>query len=273
MTSIMISPPYPKSAQAPPHVVAKVSSSPWLWMAVACLLLGISGGIRFWREWQFAALAAVNNRSPFPLSDLPRMIGNWESKAGDDGKLDDKVARIAGSKDNMVRTYLDKKNDDKISALAIFGRSDTVFSHSPDVCYPSAGYQLVRGPVDREMTVPGVKGTVRYRWAIYMKRIAGVGLYQETYHTFYFDGEWLADAADRWKSFRYHPSMFRVLLERNISGLSSEAYRPSEELLGEFVKEISERVSRDGAGKAAEATSVSTAPEAGSSKPQVGGPG
>jgi Protein of unknown function (DUF3485) len=269
----MISPPYPKPAQAPPHVVAKVSSSPWLWMAVACLLLGISGGIRFWREWQFGALAAETDRSPFSLGDLPRIIGNWESKAVDDGKLDDQVARIAGSKDNIVRTYLDKKSGDQNSALAIYGRAESVFAHSPDVCYPSAGYQKVRGPVDREMTVPGVKGTVRYRWAIYMRRKGGIGEYQETYHTFYFNGEWLADAADRWKLFRYHPSMFRVLLERPVSGLSDEVYRPSEELLGEFVKEISGRLSRDGAGKAAKATSVSTAPEAGSSKPLHAGPG
>lgn len=32
--------------------------SPWKWLAVTCLLLGISGGIRAWRDREFAALTA-----------------------------------------------------------------------------------------------------------------------------------------------------------------------------------------------------------------------
>jgi hypothetical protein len=272
MTLITVSPSYRKSVQAPRHIVSKVPSSPRLWMALACLLLGISGGIRSWREWQFAALAAESNRPPFHLSDLPRAIGNWESIAGEDGKLDDRVARVAGSSDSIIRTYVDKKGGDQISTLAIYGPAEKVFAHSPDACYPSAGYQLVKGPVDREMSVPGVKGTVRYRWAIYVRRIGGIGYYQETYHTFFYNGEWLPEAGDRWKSFRYHPSMFRVLLERPASGLSDEVHRPTEELLGEFVREISSRTSHDGTGGAGEAAPVSPSPAPGSSNPQ-GRPG
>jgi hypothetical protein len=270
MTSITVSRSYGKPVQEPPRFVAKVSSSPWLWMTLACLFLGISGGIRFWRDWQFAALATESDRPPFHLSDLPRTLGNWESQAGEDGKLDDKVARVAGSRDSIIRTYLDKKSGDQISALAIYGRAEKVFAHSPDACYPSAGYQLVKGPVDREMVVPGVKGTVRYRWAIYMKRIGGFGHYQEAYHSFFYNGKWLPETSDQWKSFRYHPSMFRILLERPVSSLSDAVYRPSEELLGAFVREISSRMSHDGAGRAGAATPVSTSQAPGSSKPQGG---
>jgi Protein of unknown function (DUF3485) len=268
MTSITVSRSYGKPVQEPRRFVAKVSSSPWLWMTLACLFLGISGGIRFWRDWQFASLAAESDRPPFHLSDLPRTLGNWESLAKEDGKLNDQVARVAGSSDNIIRNYLDKKSGDQVSALAIYGRADKVFAHSPDACYPAAGYQLVKGPVDREMSMPGVKGTVRYRWAIYMKRVGGFGHYQEAYHTFFYNGEWLPETSDRWKSFRYHPSMFRVLLERPVSSLSDAVHRPSEELLGEFVREISGRMSHDGAGRAEGATPVSTPPAPGPSKPR-----
>jgi len=271
MTLITLSPSYRKSVQAPQEIVAKVSSSPWLWMTLACLLLGISGGVRFWRNWQFAALAARSDHPPFSLNELPRKFGNWESRVGEDAKLDEKIARIAGSNDSIVRSYRNQKDGEKISALSLYGRADKVFAHSPDACYPAAGYQLVKGPLDRELSVPGVKGTIHYRWSIYMKRVGGIGYYQETYHTFYFNGEWLSDTTDQWKSFRYHPSMFRILLERPISGLSDEVYRPSEELLGRFVQEIDRRMSHDeaaGAGK--EATPVSTSPAPGSSKSQEG---
>jgi uncharacterized protein DUF3485 len=273
MTSITVSPSYGKPVQAPRQIVARVSSSPWLWMGLACLLLGISGGIRFWREWQFAALAAGSDRPPFHLDDLPRTLGNWESEKSKDGELDEKVAVIAGSSDSIIRAYEDKKADGEVSALVLYGRADRVFAHSPDACYPSAGYQLVKGPMDREMSVPGVKAPVRYRWSIYMKRIGGIGHYREVYHTFYFNGEWLPNASNRWKAFRYHPAMFRVLLERPMSGLSDEVYGPCEELLGKLVREINDRMSHDGDGSAEGAASVSTSPAASPSNAQKVGPG
>ena len=118
---------------------------------------GDLGGGPVLRDWKFAALAAESDRPPFHLSDLPRRIGDWESNPGADGQLDDQVARIAGSNDMIVRTYLDKKNGDKVTTLSIYGRAEKVFGHSPDACYPAAGYQLVKGPVDREMSVPGMR--------------------------------------------------------------------------------------------------------------------
>ena len=184
------------------------------------------------------------------------------------------MARIAGSSDNITRTYLDRESGEQVLALAIYGRAEKVFAHSPDACYPTAGYQLVKGPVDRELSVPGVKGTVRYRWAIYMKKIGGLSHYQEAYHAFFFNGAWLPDASDRWKLFRYHPAMFRILIDRPISIPSNEVDRPSEELLGKFIQEITSRMSRDEPGRTGEATPVKASRTPGSSKPhEEGGPG
>ena len=243
MTSISVSPPYTPPAQAPQGIAPKVASSPWVWMIVACLFLGISGGLRLWREWQFASLAESSSAPPFRLEELPRDLGDWQSTKENDSQLDPEVARIAGSKDSIIRTYLDRKSGDQMSALVLYGPSYWVFAHSPDACYPAAGYQLVRGPKDRELHVPGVKAPVHYRWAIYMKRIGGVGHYVETYHCFYYKNEWLPDASDQWKTFRYHPSMFKIQLARDVTGLSEEVHAPSELVLGDFIREISDRLS------------------------------
>ena len=224
-----------------------------MWTVVACLLLGISGGFRFWREQQFASLATESGSSPFSLNDLPRTLGNWRSEEGLDDHLDPRVARIAGSSDHVVRTYLNEKTGDQLTTIILYGLAEKVFGHMPDVCYPAAGYQLVEGPVDRELKVPGLKAPVRYRWAIYVKRVGGLGSYQEAYHTFYYNGEWTPDASDRWKSFRYHPGMFKIQLARPILGLSKEVHGPSEELLGAVVQEISSRE----AARAGEATPIS----------------
>ena len=273
MTSITIRPSYGKPAQAPRPLVSQTSSSPWLWMTVACLLLGLSGGLRFWRDRQFASLASKSDHLPFHLSELPRTLGDWEANPKDDGTLDDKVARIAGSSDYIMRTYLDKKTGDNLTALVIYGRSVLVHGHSPEICYPTAGYQLVKGPVDREISAPGVNGKVRYRWSIYLKRVGGVASYQETYHVFYYNGEWLPDTTDQWKSFRYHPSMFRILLDHSISGLSDSANRSVEDMLSGLIGETNSRMSPPKAGSSKDAPAVAASPALDSSKTNGRGPG
>ena len=115
-------------------------------MAVTCLILGISGGLRYWREWQFAALAVDSANCPFPLAELPRTIGTWQADQGSETFLDPDVARVAGASEHIVRDYLDEKTGERASALILYGLGVTVFLHTPDVCYPAAGYQLVQGP-------------------------------------------------------------------------------------------------------------------------------
>jgi hypothetical protein len=211
-------------------------------MIVACLLLGISGGIRFWRDRQFATLAQASSLPPFRLNEMPRVLGEWRSDPAMDGRLEKEISQLAGAKDSAVRTYLDEKSGDQLTALFIYGLADKVYAHKPDICYPSAGYRLVAGPVDRELIVPGIKDPVRYRWAIYMKRVGGIGYYQEAYHTFYYNGEWTPDAGNRWKMFRYHPGIHKIQLARTVTSLSDEVHGPSESLLSALALELRNRV-------------------------------
>jgi hypothetical protein len=49
---------------------------------------------------------------------------------------------------------------------------------------------------------------------------------------------------NRWKLFRYHPSMFKIQLQRHASRLATED-RVAESLLSQIVQEIDSRVSRN----------------------------
>lgn len=218
--------------------------SPWVWMAVTCLILGISGGIRLWREWQFWSLAQESAACPFPLSELPTTMGTWEA-TNEDAQLDPEVARFAGATDHFVRNYLDRKTGDQATALTLYGSAPLVHLHTPEACYPAAGFQLVQAPVDGEVAVPGVKEPVRYRWAIYKKVVGGVPRFEEVYYTFRHHGDWLPDVSDRWKTFRYHPGLFKVQIAHATSSLSEG---PCRSLLTEFVRQIEERLSPAGPG-------------------------
>jgi hypothetical protein len=272
MTLITSSPTLsPPPTQAPRRIVPKATSSPWVWMIATCLLLGISGGIRYWRASEFDALIEASLSPPFKLEGLPRTLGDWQSVKENDDQLDPEVSRIAGSTDHIVRTYVDRKSGERISTLAIYGLANQVHLHTPDACYPATGHQLVRGPVDRELRVPGVEVPIHYRWAVYMKRIGGVGHYVEAYHCFLYDNEWMPNASHKWKSFRYRPGMFKIQLARELSSISDEVHGPSEALLGSFIREISDRELRDRTGGTPEPTPVPAASAPDSAKPERSG--
>jgi hypothetical protein len=257
--------------EVPPRpIAAKALMSPWKWMAVTCLILGISGGVRYWREWKFASIAVRSEAAPFPLAQLPRVAGTWKSGEGSDVPLDPEVARIAGSSDHTVRTYLDEKSGEQASTLILYGLAAVVFGHTPEACYPAAGYQAVKGPVDGTITVPGAREPVRYRWAIYVKRIAGINRYEETYYTFRHNGDWLPDAGGRWKMFRYHPGLFKVQISHPVSSLTEDGKGgPCELLLAELVRQIEERLTAGGPGQAVTAAKT---PETAAKTPETAAP-
>jgi hypothetical protein len=274
MTSMSLRPRMSSPIEVPQRpTAAKALMSPWKWMAVTCLILGISGGVRYWREWKFASLSEKSEAAPFPLALLPRVAGTWQAGEGSESQLDPDVARLAGSTDHVVRTYLDEKTGEQASTLVLYGLAAWVYGHTPEACYPAAGYQTVKGPVDGTITLPGLlTEPVRYRWAIYVKRDAGTGLnrYEEAIYTFRHNGEWLPDVAPRWKMFRYHPGLFKVQIAHPISSLSESGKGgPCELLLTELVRQVEERLTAGGPGQAV--TSAQT-PETAAKTPEAAAP-
>jgi hypothetical protein len=224
----------------------KASITPWSLMAITCVLLGISGGVRIWRELQFRSLAQEKATCPFPLEDLPRDFKDWSAVEGSDNHLDPEIARIAGSSDHIIRTYRNKNTGEEVMALILYGLANSVFGHTPEVCFPAVGYKQSRASENRKFEIPGSTASVQYRSAYFTKNIAGIGAFQEeeVYYTFLHNGEWLPALASRWKSFRYHPSIFKIQLQRKTSRLSTED-RVADSLLTPIVQEINSRVSQN----------------------------
>ena len=226
------------------QLVGKATVSPWACLAVTVVLLSISGGIRFWRDLQFGSLARESKACPFPLKELPMILGSWQAIEGSDSQLDPETARITGSSDHVIRLYTDLKTGTMVSILVLYGLADSVFAHSPEACYPAAGYQTVIAPVDHELSLAGLATPIGYRASYFGKTVAGVSQYEEVYCTFRHNGVWLPEVASRWKMFRYHPGMFKIQVQRHTSGLASED-SPTESLLAEVIREINSRVDQN----------------------------
>jgi hypothetical protein len=228
-------------------------------MVITCLLLGISGGIRFWRDWQFRLRAEQGAICPFPLNELPKTLGTWQCLEGSEAQLEPEIAQTAGSSDNIVREYVDEKGGDRISAIVLYGLATTVFAHPPDVCYPTHGYRVVIAPVDRPLSIPGMKAPAVCRAAIYAKKVGPSERYEVVYHAFCHDGHWVPELASRWKSFRYLPGAFKIQLQRMVtSGLMLED-GASESLLSQLIEEVNRRKSPNPGGAADGAKPAPTA--------------
>jgi hypothetical protein len=222
--------------------LGRASSSPGAWMAITCLLLGLSGAVRYWRSTQFYEITEATRESPFTLADLPKTIGNWMDD-GAEVEFDPLLARSAGSSDHIARNYSNKTTGETVSVLALYGLASQVAPHTADICYPSAGYGKVgTAPMTNyELKIPGSGKVAHYRGGAFAKRLGGSTQYTEVVSAFRHNGKWLADTRDLWKTFRYKPGMYKIQLARVVTGFDIED-SPSVALLGELMQEIETRL-------------------------------
>jgi hypothetical protein len=215
----------------------------WRWIALICMLLVISGAIRFGRDWHFQSLSRASEMPVFPLNEFPKELGSWRAQEGSEESLEPDIAQIAGARDHMIRTYVDEKSGESTVVMIIYGLARKVFAHVPDICYPATGFRSVPPTEDVDIEIPGTANKARFRMQNYVKYKAGQRDFREVYHSFRNAGEWGIDMAKNWKIFRYHPGMFKVQVQHPGSNSGQKGENESvEQLLGLIVGEIERRV-------------------------------
>jgi len=254
MNSTLIeSPPHAADGTTLPGVIDAdranpgLASSPWRWTILACLLLGISGGVRAWRDHQFAQLSSRNKECPFPLSDIPKSLGDWHAIDDSESRLDPEIARIAGSSDHLIRSYADSKTGEKVTVLLLYGLAEGVFGHTPEVCYPATGHQAATRPKDLDIAVPGNPRPATFRSQIFFQPQGPAGgHYAEVFYSFRHANHWQPEMAGEWKKFRADPGMFKIQTTREVSAAAASPEGPepkvSKSIVTELVKAIEQKI-------------------------------
>lgn len=211
------------------------------WLAMICLLLGVSGAVRYWREFQFASILTREKESPFPLKEIPTVLGEWRMIEGAEATLDPEIARIAGSSDHIVRNYENQRTGETATVLVLYGLAELVWGHTPEVCYPATGGKAV-SPT-RTLMIPGAEEQAPptpFSEGVFGRLEGGTTVYHDVYYSFRNAGTWDPSMGGRWKLFRYNPGMFKVQVQRTI-----KTPEPPDEacngLLGSLVTEINSR--------------------------------
>ena len=218
-----------------------LGKSTWVRVILVVLALGIAGAAREWQSRRIDDFLRRNQDSPFPLKDLPLVLGNdkvgyWK---GVDDKLPPEIARATGCKDYIFRTYTDSFTGVRLSLIVLYGPPMEVIEHAPEKCYPYAGYTLVDGLETRYVPVDDHK--IPFSSMVFQKGEGATADRKEVYYTWHY-GQW-TPARGITKQIERTPGMYKVHLDRAVAERESrEQASPCESFLSLLIPEMDRRI-------------------------------
>jgi hypothetical protein len=214
----------------------------WARLAIVAAILAASGGARLWQEQRVERALELGRSSPFPLAGLPMKIGSWE---GHSATMDPRIVRITGSTDLVARRYVDRQTGVGLDVIVLYGPMSDVLFHTPEVCYPSAGFEAMPGVVERPIAIEKPSPlTVPFRSLAFTKGEGGLADSQEAYYSLRYDGRWTTQLTSP-KALRRISGMYKVQVSRRISGRERrDVDNPCEPFLAALVGEIETRIAK-----------------------------
>ena len=221
-----------------------VSASTWARMALACAILLVSGGLRWWQTQRFNTLLDLGRESPFPLEELPLTLGPWR---GEPAKLDEQIAESTGSTDYTLRTYVNQATGVKVDVIVLYGPATAMFIHKPEICYPNAGFEPCAASSER--TIEADQLHAPFRSLIYKRGEGGRTDRQEVYYSWRINGRWSPEAGTV-KQLERIPGMYKVQLARSVTEHERrDVGNPCEALLEALLPALEQRVKRPSGGR------------------------
>jgi exosortase len=157
---IFIEAPEASPASAGPVAEIELSAKPWavqgrmpkFMLAVTAILILLSSGIvhGLWtNRWNISRdIELAVSR----LDQVPMVIGDWQ---GRNQSVEPRELTAAGLDGLIMRNYQNSRTGKSATIVLVCGRPGPVSVHSPEVCYPGAGFvmaqtQPVQTPVDTD---------------------------------------------------------------------------------------------------------------------------
>lgn len=213
-------------------------SRTWARVGLACLVLLGSAGLRLWQTRRIEGALAEGRRGPrIDLAALPMVMGAWKGRATE---LDPQIARATGADQVVTRRYVNQDTGVSLELIMLYGPAVEMYIHSPEVCYPAAGYTLQGGPESRSLKAG--EETVPFRALVYHKGEGAQTDLQEVYFSWWYHGKWTPDVGNQ-KHFERIPSMYKVQLARRvIEQERRDVGNPCEAFLLELLPEMGRRI-------------------------------
>jgi EpsI family protein len=180
--------------------------------------------------------------SPIDLATVPDQLGPWK---GETAKIDEEIAKGTGAAQLVTRRYVNQATGVQIEVILLFGKAVNIYMHSPEVCYPSAGFAL-EGAMEDRLIPAGGDERARFRRMVYSKGAGTRAEHQEVYYAWWYDGRW-TPTIGALKHFERVSGMYKVQIGRMIpatEALDAASGSPAESFLKELLPEFQRRLAR-----------------------------
>ena len=228
-----------KPAASAPSL-SRLTAAPGFWVRVAlcCVILLGSGAARAWQAHRLARRLDDGRRGPrVDLDTIPRALGPWR---GAPTVIDEQIARGTGADQIVTRRYVNQDTGVAVDVILLYGPAAEMSIHSPEVCYPSAGYLPVGDSAAKVVKAEG--GDVPFRSLVYRKGEGASADLQEVYYTWRYDGRWSPEVGIR-KRFERIPSMYKVHVARRLTDHERrDVGNPCEAFLAALLPELQRRM-------------------------------
>jgi len=189
------------------------------------------------RAGRYAAIVEAGEQAPFPLVEIPMKLGPWK---GEESKLDSEIARVTGAVDMASRIYTDQRTGTKVSVVVLYGPATKVYIHSPENCYPRAGFRQIDNRMVQEIS--NGREEVPFASLLYEKGGGSTIERHQVYYSWLYGNMW-SPVTLKQKQVDRLPGMFKVHVDR-IVGLHEkiDADDPGLKFLSILMPDLQRRI-------------------------------
>ena len=155
-------------------------------IAAAVVIMGISAyaqGVWSERWMTFPELDLYAEQ----LNAIPETIGQWQGT--DLGQSDEKVKKISGAVGELMRTYRNPAGEE-VRVSIICARQRDIFYHTPERCYPAAGFDMQGEPQQEVFEIGNT--TAEFFTTSFLKSEPTGTHAERGYWSWTGDGKWIA---------------------------------------------------------------------------------
>jgi hypothetical protein len=171
------------------------------------------------------------------LDSVPLDFGEWHGK---DITINPTALAIGEIVNYKQRQYVNLRTGDEFTILVVCGKPGAISVHTPEVCFPGAGFKMVGEP--RSVSLAGGEGNPdsEFKTARFLRQNSPDNTEMEAFWAWTTDGHWQAPNYPRWTFGRY-PALYKLYVIRKISskgGSPEEELKPARDFLVELNKAI-----------------------------------
>lgn len=114
----------------------------YLPIGLAVVVMLFAGVIQGWISERWGTFPELQKFAE-QLQKIPVDFGEWKGEDGE--KSNEKILKIAGAEGELVRTYRNAAGEE-VQMSIICARLQDIFAHSPERCFPAAGFEMLGNP-------------------------------------------------------------------------------------------------------------------------------